>query len=131
MKVTSEKLLLEMMDYGKKAFDKKLTKKAYEKLEFDKLNHSISLLLQWQKMIKHSFLLQFETMFFKDHLLLSDGLLEKYATFFNNCPEISELFTIDGNKIKFNPNLSDEEKQEIVDFIDQNHKIPFVRVKRK
>ena len=78
--------------------------------------------MHWHKKIKRGFPFG---KYQNDYLDLSDTnvLLPKYKILFENCPELSELYELNGDKIYFNATLTPEEKQEILDYVDENYKI--------
>lgn len=49
-----------------------------------------------------------------------DILYNRYKNLFTHCPELKELLTLNKEYLNFNPNLSSEEKEEIIQFVDEN-----------
>lgn len=78
--------------------------------------------MHWHKKIKKGFPFG---KYQNDYLDLSEFevLLPKYKILFENCSELSELYELKGDKIYFNATLTPEEKQEILDYVDENYKI--------
>jgi len=78
--------------------------------------------MHWHKKIKKGFPFG---KYQNDYLDLSEFevLLPKYKILFENCSELSELYELKGDKIYFNATLTPEERQEILDYVDENYKI--------
>ncbi len=64
-------------------------------------------------------------------MLLSDVFQRRYKPFFEYCPALSEVFQLEGDKITYHPDLTEQDKKEILDFIDKSHEIKIVKVRRK
>lgn len=127
MKEKIKEILKEMTDLGKISFEKHLLKEAYENLGFTELNSLIESILTWHKVIMH---LPPTEEFQLDKFILDNTDQKRYPHLFNHCTELSEIYTLHTNKITFNENLSEEEKQEILKYIDDNHSL-IVRKRRR
>ncbi|AZA52915.1 hypothetical protein [Chryseobacterium sp. G0201] len=115
-----KKLLIELTLNGKKPFKYEILAKADEKLGISDSVTLTNLLMQWHKKIKQGVpFAQYQN----DYLQLSDVSLPKYKIFFDNCPELSKLYELKASKIYFNSFLSQEEKQEILDYVNEHYKI--------
>ena len=120
MKTKIKELLIELTLRSNKDQKDRLFYQAKEKLG---ISDSVSLtnwLMHWHKKIKRGF--PFEE-FQNDYFEPSDVLLPKYKILFENCPELSELYELKNDKIYFNSSLTNEEKQEILEYVDENYKI--------
>jgi hypothetical protein len=130
MKNTISELLNEMIQYGKKPFEKKVTNYAYTKMEFSDLSNLIGWLLHWQKEVKLN-KTDDDDFFFKTHILLEEVLYNRFKVFFDYCPALNEVFQLESDRIVYNPSLTEMEKQEILDYIDENHTIQITKVRRR
>ena len=120
MKTIIKELLIELTLKSNKDQKDRLFYQAKEKLG---ISDSVSLtnwLMHWHKKIKRGF--PFEE-FQNDYFEPSNVLLPKYKILFENCPELSELYELKNDKIYFNSSLTGQEKQEILDYVDENYKI--------
>lgn len=94
--------------------------RAKEKLEGTTFVSLTNLLMQWHKKIKKGFpFAQYQN----DYLQLSELMQAKYKILFENCSELHELYELKNDTIYFNSTLTDEERQEILDYVDENYKI--------
>ncbi|RTZ50380.1 hypothetical protein EJ377_11350 [Chryseobacterium arthrosphaerae] len=120
MKTIIKELLIELTLRSNKDQEDRLFYQAKEKLGISDSVSLINLLMQWHKKIKKGFpFAQYQN----DHLQLSELMQAKYKILFENCPELSELYDLKNDKIYFNSSLTDQEKQEILDYVDENYKI--------
>ncbi len=120
MKTIINELLIELTLNGKKPFQYKILEKADDKLGISDSVALTNWLMHWHKKIKRGF--PFEE-FQNDYFEPSDVLLPKYRILFENTPELSELYDLKNDKIYFNSSLTDQEKQEILDYVDENYMI--------
>ncbi|WP_288448019.1 hypothetical protein [Chryseobacterium culicis] len=120
MKTKIKELLIELTLNGKKPFQYKILAKADDKIGISDSVSLTNLLMQWHKKIKRGFpFAQYQN----DHLQLTELMQAKYKILFENCLELSELYELKNDKIYFNSSLTDQEKQEILDYVDENYKI--------
>ncbi len=120
MKAIIKDLLTELTLRSDKDQKDRLFYQAKEKLGISDSVSLTNLLMQWHKKMKKGFsFAQYQ----KDHLQLSELMQKKYKILFENCSELSELYELKNDKIYFNTTLTDQEKQEILDYVDENYKI--------
>lgn len=120
MKTTIKDLLIELTLNGKQQYQYKILLKADEKMGISDTVSLTNLLMQWHKKIKKGFpFAQYQN----DYLQLSELMQAKYKILFENCSELHELYELKNDKIYFNSTLTDEERQEILDYVDENYKI--------
>lgn len=62
------------------------------------------------------------TEYFKDHFVLNNYKKDIYTNFFKFCPEISDVFKLEGNKIVFNSLLSQKEIDELREYVGTRYK---------
>lgn len=127
MKEKIKNILYEMINITSPDLNEVYFKKAYENLGFTELNSLIESILTWHKVIMH---LPPTEEFQLDKFILDNTDQKRYPHLFNHCTELSEIYTLHTNKITFNENLSEEEKQEILKYIDDNHSL-IVRKRRR
>lgn len=120
MKPEIKNLLYELTTVGRSYIELNVLKKADEALVEHKILTLKNKLLHWQKKIKKGY--PFEE-YQLDYYETSDVLLPNYQIFFDNCLELNEVYELKGNRIYFNSKLSPQEKQEVLDYIDENYKI--------
>ncbi|SNR13953.1 hypothetical protein [Tenacibaculum jejuense] len=59
-------------------------------------------------------------------------LQEKFKNFFEYCPDIKKVFSFHGDHIGWSNDVSENEQQEIRDYIHENHKVPVrIRINKK
>ncbi|MDR2234714.1 MAG: hypothetical protein LBE92_01195 [Chryseobacterium sp.] len=120
MKTIIKELLIELTLNGKKSFHHKILDKIDEEMEVSDSVSLTNLLMQWHKKIKKgSPFAQYQS----DYLQLSELMQAKYKILFEKCPELSELYEFNNDRIYFNAFLTDADKQEILDYVDDNYKI--------
>jgi len=120
MKPIIKDVLSELTLTSSKELKDRLFYNAKEKLEASTFVSLTNLLMQWHKRIKKGFpFAQYQN----DHLQLSELMQAKYKILFENCSELSVLYELKNDKIYLNTSLTDEEKQEILDYVDENYKI--------
>ncbi len=122
MKTIIENLLIELTALGKRYIELDILSNAEKKLSGSDLLTLTGWLMHWHKKIKKGFPID---QYQNDYLDLSDFevLQPKYKILFESCPELSELYELKGDKIYFNSSLTEEEKQEILNYVDDNYKI--------
>lgn len=120
MKTIIKELLIELTLRSNKDQKDRLFYQAKEELGISDSVSIINWLMHWHKKIKRGF--PFEE-FQNDYFEPCDVLLPKYKIFFENCPELSELYELKNDKIYFNSSLTGQEKQEVLDYVDENYKI--------
>jgi hypothetical protein len=114
-------ILEELTDYDKTFRAKKHLTKADGTMEFSDLSNLIGWLLQWQKMIVHFPGLDDD--FTNNAFLLSDPLQRRFKRLFELCPALCEVFVYKTDRIEYNPALTQQDKDEILEFLDKNHTI--------
>lgn len=120
MKTIIKDILVELTLKSSKEQKDRLFYQAKEKLEGTTFISLTNLLMQWHKKIKKGFpFAQYQN----DHLQLSELMQTKYKILFENCSELYELYQLDNDRIYFNSSLTDDEKQEILEYVDENYKI--------
>ena len=126
MKESIKILLDDLIHYQSFDYSYAHLQKAYDKLEFMRVDSAVGFLLYWQKVIHHEL-----------HLILSDGIFtphtlqitknnRKAAWFkqlFEAVPELEALFSCTSSEIINNKNISEEEWVEIRTYIDDQYKI--------
>ncbi len=128
MKATIKELLIELTLNGKKPFKYKILAKADEKLGISDSVTLTNWLMHWHKKIKLGFPFdEFQNEYYEIPAILQP----KYKILFENCPELKELYELKKDKIYFNATLSADEKQEILDYVDENYTIIRHRYGRK
>ncbi|KAB1231866.1 hypothetical protein [Chryseobacterium viscerum] len=127
MNIAIEKLLNELTSYGENPLKVIILKQAENSLGINKMISLITKLMQWHKKVilwsKKSIDSPNENIYNKDYYQPISAMIENYKGLFENCPELSELYELKNDKIYFNSSLTDEEKQEILDYVDENYKI--------
>ena len=120
MEAIIKKILVELTLKSNTEQKDRLFYKAKESLDQVTFVSLTNLLMQWHKKIKRGFpFAQYQN----DHLQLTELMQAKYKILFENCPELSELYELKNDKIYFNSSLTDQEKQEVLDYVDENYKI--------
>lgn len=122
MKPRINEVLNELVNFTDPNLKEVHLKQAYEKLGFQELFNLIKWILHWQKNIINENLAPV-SFFHDDYFELDDVFQKRYPALFELCPALSEVYTLQSDKIIFNTSLGDEEKQEILEFIDTHHKI--------
>lgn len=120
MKTVIKDLLIELTSLGKKPVELVLLAKAEKNLGIDNLLTLKRWLMQWHKKIARGFP---SDDYQKDYFQSSDVLVPKFEALFKSCPELSALYELKEDKVFFNSSLSNEEKEEIIDYVDKNYKI--------
>lgn len=105
---------------GKKPIELVLFAKAEKNMGIADLLNLKGWLMQWHKKINRGFP---SDDFQKDYFQSSDILVPKFEVLFKSCLELSELYELKEDKVFFNSSLSNEEKEEIIDYVDKNYKI--------
>lgn len=123
MKNSILNLITEITEHGEVFFEKKILKKAAENMEVTDLIDCTWELKDWLKGIKFG-MGDFDENFSYDYIILEEPTTSRFVQFYKYCPDLKEIFVMEADKIKFNPKLSDEEKQEIIDFVDENYDPP-------
>ena len=120
MKPEIKELLRELTSVGRIKIELKVLKQADEALvDYDILTLK-NKLLHWQKKVVKGFAFdEFQLEYYETTKLL----LPNYKVFFDNCPELKEVYQLKGNRIYFNSSLTSTEKHEILEYIDENDKI--------
>jgi hypothetical protein len=120
MKPEIKELLRELTSVGRIKIELKVLKQADEALvDYDILTLK-NKLLHWQKKVIRGFAFyEFQLEYYET----TELLLPNYKLFFDNCPELIEVYELKGNRIYFNSSLTSQEKQEILEYIDENYKI--------
>lgn len=120
MKTIIKDMLTELTLKSDKEQKDRIFYRAKEKLEGTTFVSLTNLLMQWHKKIKKGFpFAQYQN----DYLQLSELMQAKYKILFENCSELHELYELKNDTIYFNSTLTDEERQEILDYVDENYKI--------
>lgn len=114
--------LIDELISDKAIVDLKYTKASYEKMEGYNAITVNGDLLYWQKSIQNDRILLIEPNT-KDYLVLEDVELSRFRQFFEYAPVLEELFKLEGTKVVYNKELSAEEIQEVLEYIDENYKI--------
>lgn len=104
--------------------DFKRLKKVNENMDSEDFIVALDEILSWLKGIKFG-MGDFDENFSYDHILLEEPTTSRFVQFYKYCPDLKEILVMEDDKIKFNPKLTDEEKQEIIDFVDENYNPPF------
>lgn len=130
MKNTIEKLLYDMTNFGKKAFEMHFMEKCFKELGFETFEKLNGRILHWQKAIKNPDKAFPNEAFHNDRLILSDLFNKEYKDFFRYCPELQEIFTLHEGKITYNENLTEEEIEEVKQYINENHRIQ-IRLRKR
>lgn len=122
-------IIKELIDYKRDFRPKKHLIQADEAIEFTDLSNLIGWLLHWQKDIKNQRI--DNEFFFNKHIQLDDVLKNRFKALFENCKALSRIFQLNDGKILYSPELSSKQKQEIQDFVDENHELRVVKIRRK
>ncbi len=129
MKQKVKDILAEMVNLGEGPFEKVYLKQAYEELGFEEVYDLVKWILHWQKNIYNKNVSAPFEDFQEDKFLLEEAHQRRYPKFYQYVPELNEVFTLHPNKITYNENLTEDEKHEILKYIDNNHTI-MVRKRR-
>lgn len=121
MKETMKILLTEMINIsGIKDSEQTYFRKALDKNRIDTIT-STSLVVKWLDPV------YFDYDSSKDFVFKevgtqrrSDILYYKFRTLLKNCPEVKQLLILNREYLNFNPSLSSEEKEQIIQFVDDN-----------
>jgi hypothetical protein len=81
-----------------------------------------NVLLDWQKGIQNERIPLFEPNT-KDQLVLEDVEIPRFKDFFEKGEALNAIFVLNSDKVTYNKDLSPEEIQEILEYIDENYKI--------
>ncbi len=127
MNIAIEKLLNELTSYGEHPLKIIILKQAENSLGINKMISLITKLMQWHKKVilwsKKSIDSPNEDIYNKEYYQPISAMIENYKGLFESCPELSELYELKNDKIYFNSSLTDQEKQEVLDYVDENYKI--------
>lgn len=122
MKPIIKELLVELITY-KKTFQPNLyLNDADKKIEFAELSMLITRILTWNKLVAID-KVPIATEETPEFMLINDVDYKMYSNLFEICQELKEVFTLEQDKIKFNADLTTEEKEEIRQFINDNYTI--------
>lgn len=132
MKIKITTILNEMLSFGNKS-KLKILKKAHNTLELSDFSSTIFFILQWNRTVVKSTVNSGK--YYQNEYLFNKELLnvtyEKNKRFFDLCPEILEIFTLHHNKITFNKDLTDSEKQEIREYIAERFNPPILNTLKR
>ncbi|MDQ1856700.1 hypothetical protein [Chryseobacterium sp. WLY505] len=127
MNINIEKLLNELTAYGEQPQKIIILKQAEKSLGINKMISLITKLMQWHKKVmlwsKKSIDNPNEQVYNKDYYQPISAVIEDYKGLFENCPELSELYELKNDKIYLNSSLTGQEKQEVLNYVDENYKI--------
>jgi hypothetical protein len=117
MKEIVKEVLDEMMKFHNKvSIPHNHLKKAFEEMESPGFSLSTRSILQWLKEVS----LGWESI---DKYEIHPLQEKRYSNLLSLAPALNELFTLDSGHIIWNDSVTDEEKVEIRDYINKNHKI--------
>lgn len=94
-----------------------------KKIGYENLSNLIGWLLHWQKAIHNPNVSWPDDDYKNEEYILNDILIKDFPKFFKYCPELSDVFTLKDDRIIYNENLTEEEKVDIREYIDEHHKI--------
>jgi hypothetical protein len=123
MEFNNKILIDEIINFVEKTgFPEKYLKKAYLEMDTTRFTVSLAQLLSWiyttdKTLDSSSFILDHEY----DEV--------NFKSLFEYSKKINELFTLKEKEITWNSNLTDEEKNEIIDYVNSTH-TPRLRVNR-
>jgi len=117
----TNKILTNLLEYKKTFKSNILLAKAIENMEFTILSTAIGRLFKWQKYI----LLEYDhdDDYLLDKFLIDEVSQKHYNSLFDYCPQLSEVFHLGGGEIKYNESLTEEDKEEIREYIHENYEI--------
>ncbi len=124
MKQIIEELIHELIVFKKTMQVSKYLILADKKQELSELSVMIGRLLVWQKFISKD-LIPDKKQHTAEYMLIDDVDYKMYSKLFENCPELKEIFILEQDRVKFNENLTVEEKEEIRQFINENYTVTF------
>ena len=124
MKLIIKDLLEELTTYKKTFQAQKYLFTADKKIEFSELFMLITRLLTWNKLVAID-KIPIKTERTSEYMLISNVSNKMYSNLFENCPELKEIFAVEQDRVKFNENLTVEEKEEIRQFINENYTVTF------
>ncbi len=124
MKPIIKELIDEMIAFKKTMQVSKYFILADKKQELSELSVIIERLLVWQKLIFKD-LIPDKKQHTAEYMLIDDVDYKMYSKLFENCPELKEIFILEQDRVKFNENLTVEEKEEIRQFINENYTVTF------
>jgi len=119
MKATIKTLIDELIEYTKTRLPSDQLKKTFEILGQAGLYIVTSQLLQWNKNAD-----QKRPYVDKDkYSIEGEGLYDKYKIFFSESKKMEILFKLDKDSVIFANSITEEEKQEIREYINSNYKM--------
>lgn len=121
MKDTIKELLDELIPEKIIIANKRHLKEAYVENRRDATTTSDTL-LHWLKAIQNENILLLEPDT-KDQLILEDLEIPRFKDFFARGEALNTIFILDSNKVTYNKDLSQEEIQEILEYVDEMFKI--------
>ena len=124
MKLIIKDLVEELTTYKKTFQAQKYLFTADKKIEFSELSMLITRLLTWNKLVAID-KIPIKTERTSEYMLISNVSNKMYSNLFENCPELKEIFAVEQDRVKFNENLTVEEKEEIRQFINENYTVTF------
>ncbi|WP_299883596.1 hypothetical protein [uncultured Lacinutrix sp.] len=118
-----KEIIKEIVEYKKTIKPIKDLIEVEKNIGYEELSNLIGWLLHWQKAIHNPNISWPDEDYKNEEYILNDVLIKDYPDFFKHCPELSEVFSLKKDRITYNENLTEEEKIEIREYIDEHHKI--------
>lgn len=127
MNPSVKELLIELTSVGKRKTNYKILETAKHNMDVKDFIICVDNLLHWQKHIhlRHLPVGDFQ----KDRLILEGHPKRRIRELFKDNDVLNQVYTLEEDHLKFNPSLTQEEIDEILEFIHENHKI-LVRKRR-
>ena len=122
MNIEIKEIIDELITYRKTREPIKHLKNIYDKLGDREIIQLIGWLLLWHKEV-------FLDLAKPEKLEISETLYNRYLEFFKECPSIKKVFKLNKEYVNWNENITEEEQEEIRNYIHENYKIQ-IRIRR-
>ena len=100
-----------------------ILKRAHKRIDEFDLKISVKKILQW---LKTAFKTR-ENLEAKEFQSQDKQSIKRLEKLFKECPGLKKIFLLNGNSITWHSSISDEEKEEIRAYVDENHIIKLIR----
>ncbi|WP_326981776.1 hypothetical protein VUJ46_16280 [Chryseobacterium sp. MYb264] len=122
MNIKIKELLNEMIQYKKERKPIKYLQKAFDEMGDREIYFPLSYLLSWHK----AYFFGAEK---PDRYEIEEVGSKRYALLFEKCPELKKVFSVHKDHIGWSANLSDEEQDEVRNYIHENFTVQ-IRIRR-
>ena len=124
MNTKTKELIDSLISYMKTGEAQGCFKKKFRSLEEDDLHLIARRIITWQIFLARG--LDLDSYRFNPYETSNNAetiLYPKFKVFFDNCKYINKIFTVNKKGVEWNSSVSDENKLEIINYIDNNYEV--------